>query len=40
MSSFTELDSKETNETNGSLTTIIVPVLLALGAVLYKACQC
>lgn len=39
MSDFTELNSKEMNETNGGLTTIIVPVLLALGAVIYKACQ-
>ncbi len=40
MSDFTELNSKEMNETNGGLTTIIVPVVLALGAVIYKACQC
>lgn len=40
MSDFTELHSKEMNETNGDLATIIVPVLLALGAVIYKACQC
>ena len=39
MSNFKELDSKDINETNGGLATIIVPVLLAVGAVLYRACQ-
>jgi len=40
MNDFAERNSKEMNETNGDLATIIVPVLLALGAVIYKACQC